>query len=86
MTFCIRGHMKEVRDLRPLSVVSRPPSPQTQAQRVALLLPTLGSAEAYSGHTSSLSRVSLVIGLAGHRISLICAHVHVGWLLFDLPF
>lgn len=75
-----------MKDLRPPSIVSRLGSPQAQAWRIALLLPTLGSAEAYSFHTSLLSRVSLVIGLAGHCISLICAHVHVGWLLFDLPF
>lgn len=75
-----------MRDLRPLLIMRRLGSPQAQGWRSALPLPTLGSAEAYSVHTSSLSIVSLVIGLARHRISLICAHVHVGWLLFDLPF
>lgn len=75
-----------MRDLRPPSTVSRLGSPKAQAWRIALLLPTPGSAEAYSFHTSLLRRLFLVIGLAGHCISLICAHVHVGWLLFDLPF
>lgn len=75
-----------MRDLRPLSVVRRLGSPQAQAWHVALLLPALGSAEVYSVHTSLLSGVSLVIELARHRTSLICARVHVGWLLFDLPF